>query len=231
MKSFTTTLLGVLLLASAASSFAKTARKTYSGSYKGQSCTVQMTWHNWEGQGAVDGVIKVSGGASIPFSGSNSQPGVIELKASGESFRLIRRDAGRTALWSSAKLSFTEAAPTPSPTPKPSPSPSEAILSPESEPAPKMVDETYTGTWKGQEFTARIRWAPSDEPGILRRGRGTISMAGGQQISVEGSQPSAEAAEFSLNPDETGETYKTTKTTRDGTQSWEGNSLILTEKK
>jgi hypothetical protein len=56
-------------------------------------------------------------------------------------------------------------------------------------------------------------------------------MAGGQQVSIEGTQRSTEEREFSIKPDETGETYKTTKTTRSGNDSWEGNSLILIEKK
>ncbi|HMJ04893.1 MAG TPA: hypothetical protein VK474_01425 [Chthoniobacterales bacterium] len=98
-------------------------------------------------------------------------------------------------------------------------------------PDQRMVDETYTGLWRGQEFTARIRWAPGDEPGIVRRGRGTMTMPGGQQIPIEGVQPSAEGAEFSIKPGETAQNYKTTKTTREGSPSWEGEALILTEKK
>jgi len=229
MKSFTTTLLAALFLASAASSLAKAAKKTYAGSYNGLPCTVQMTWHNWEGLGAVDGVIKVSGRTIIPFSGSNSQSGVIELQAAGETIRLVRGGGGKAASWTSAKLSFTETAATPTPTP--SPSPTEEVLIPGSEMAERMVDESYTGSWRGQQFTARVRWAPGDEPGIIRRGRGTITMAGGQQFAIEGWQPSAEAAEFSIKPDETGETYKTTKTSRDGNESWEGGSLVLTPTK
>jgi hypothetical protein len=234
MKSFTTTLLALLFLGSASSAFAKAAKKTYFGSYKGHPCTVQMTWHNWDGLGPIDGVIMAAGGAVVPFSGSNSQPGVIELQANGESLRLTRSGAGKASSWTSSKLSITEGAPapTPSPTPKSSPSPSpQEVLTNGSETVERMVDETYTGSWRGQEFTARIRWAPGDEPGILRRGRGTITMASGRQVSIEASQPSVDAAEFSIKPDETGETYKTTKTTRDGTESWESSSLTLTGKK
>lgn len=233
MKSFTTTLLVVLFLACTSNVFAKVAKKTYSGSYKGRPCIVQMTWHNWEGLGAIDGVIRVSDRELIPFSGSNSQSGVIELTVGGESFRLVRRDLGKTASWSSSRLSFTEtgSAPTPSPTPKASPSPTAEVLTTDSEIPERMVDESYTGTWRGQEFTARVRWAPGDEPGIIRRGRGTITLAGGQQFAIEGWQPSADAAEFSIKPDEKGETYKTTKTIRSGNPSWESDSLTLTEKK
>lgn len=233
MKNFTTTLLALCLLASASSSFAKAARKTYAGSYKGQPCTVQMTWHNWDGLGAIDGVIKVGAGATIPFSGENFQTGVIELNAAGESFRLVRKDMGKTASWTGSRLSFSEsaAAPTPTPTPKPSPSPTPDALTADSETPGQMVDETYAGNWRGRECTVRIRWAPGDEPGIVRRGRGTITMADGQQVPIEGAQPSAEAAEFTVKPGETAETYKTTKATRSGNPSWESEFLILTEKK
>src|SRR6187455_2472505 len=104
MKSFTTTLLVALFLATAASSFARTVTKSYSGSYKGQPCTVQMNWRNWEGLGPVDGVI-VSNGATIPFSGINSAAGVVELNAAGDSIRLLRKGAGT---WAGGKLSITE---------------------------------------------------------------------------------------------------------------------------
>lgn len=234
MKRFVTTLLTVLFLATASSSLASAAKKTYSGSYKGQPCTIKMTWSNWEGLGPVSGAIHLSSGAVIPISGSNSQLGVIELTAAGESFRLMRKGAGKTTSWASSRLSFTEgAAPTPTPSPSPSPTPqpspvTEEVLTPESEmPPPRMVDESYTGTWRGQQFTAQMRWAPADEPQIVRRGRGTITVAGGQKFSIEGMQPSAEAAEFSIKPDATGETYKTTKTTRDGSEVWESSSLTL----
>jgi hypothetical protein len=50
-------------------------------------------------------------------------------------------------------------------------------------------------------------------------------MSGGQKFSIEGWQPSAEAAEFNIKPDMSGETYKTTKTTRDGSEAWESSSL------
>jgi hypothetical protein len=88
-----------------------------------------------------------------------------------------------------------------------------------------MVDETCTGSWRGQQFTAQMRWAPADEPQIVRRGRGTITMSGGQKFTIEGWQPSADAAEFNIKPDASGETYKTTKTTRDGSEAWESSSL------
>ena len=94
-----------------------------------------------------------------------------------------------------------------------------------------MVDETYTGSLRGQQFTAKIRWAPGDEPGVVRRGRGIITTADGQQIPVEGVQSGPDAAEFSIKPGDTGETYKTKKATGAGGQSWQSEVLTLTEKK
>lgn len=232
MKSSSIRLVLLILLVGAAPSFARVAKKTYAGSYKGQPCSVQMTWENWEGLGAIEGVIKVASGATIPFSGSNSQPGVIQFRAGGESFRLVRKDLGKTASWTSSKFSFTESAPAPTPTPKPSPSPVLEPLSADSGTSDQMMDENYTGNLRGQELTAHIRWAPGDEPGIVRLGRGTITLANGQQISVEARQGSAESAEFTIKPDDTTETYKTRKITHDdGNPSWASESLILTEKK
>ena len=224
----------VLFLATASSSLAGAAKKTYSGSYKGQPCTVKVTWSNWEGLGPIAGAIYLSSGATVAFSGSNSQPGVIELTAAGESFRLVRNGGGKAASWTGSRFSFSEApAPTPTPSPTPQSSPvTEEVLIPESQmPPPRMVDETYTGSWRGQQFTAQMRWAPADEPQIVRRGRGTITMSGGQNFSIKGWQPSADAAEFNIKPDASGETYKTTKTTRDGSEAWESSSLTLTQTK
>jgi len=209
----------VLFLATVSLSLAGAAKKTYSGSYKGQPCIVKVTWYNWEGLGPIAGMIYLSPGAVVTFSGSNSQPGVIELTAAGESFRLVRKGA---AAWTGSQFSFSEA---PASTPTPSPTPPSQV------PPSQMVDETYTGSWRGQQFTAQMRWAPGDEPQIVRRGRGTITMSGGQKFSIEGWQPSADAAEFNIKPDASGETYKTTKTTRDGSEAWESSSLTLTQTK
>lgn len=325
MKSFTTSLLAVLLLASGSSALAKITKRTYAGSYKGMACTVEMNWHNWEGLGAIDGVILVADGTTLPFSGSNSRPGVIEFKANGNSFRLVRRDVGRTISWVSSKLSFTEAAPAPPPTPTPAPTPTptpqnsgkqyrgtykgepctvelvwqqgnvtgtlalasgkklpisgeapgDGVLRVRVEgdeqmhalkvraggngepsftgdslaftevsgattaaavppptpaiPEPRMIEQTYTGSWRGKQFTARVRWAPGDNPGIIRRGRGILTLDSGQKFSIEGWQPGEDAAEFSITPDETGETYKTSKAIRSGKAAWESDSLILME--
>ena len=223
----------VLFLATVSSSLAGAAKKTYSGSYKGQPCIVKVTWYNWEGLGPVAGAIHLSSRAVVTFSGSNSQPGVLELTAAGESFRLVRKGVGKAGSWTGSRFSFSEGpAPTPTPSPSPTPQPSpvtEEVLTPESQmPPPRMVDETYTGSWRGQQFTAQMRWAPADEPQIVRRGRGTITLSGGQKFSIEGWQPSADAAEFNIKPDANGETYKTTKTTRDGSEAWESSSLTLT---
>ncbi|MEO5722679.1 MAG: hypothetical protein ABIR71_14610 [Chthoniobacterales bacterium] len=221
-----------LLWASAAFAFAEVTTKTYSGSYNGIACTVRMTWHNWTGLGPIDGRITLADGTTIPFSGSNSQSGVLEFKAKGHSFRLVRRDVGRKTSWVSAKLVFTEgAAATPTPTPTPSPSPS-----PTPEPAPEisestMVEQAYTGSWKGKALTAQMRWAPGDSPGVTRRGRGTVTMEDGTQFSIEGWQRGVDSTEFGLIPDENAETYKTTKTDSDGNVVWESSSLTLTEKK
>ena len=231
MKRFITTVLTLLFLASVSSALASVANKTYSGSYKGQPCIVKVTWYNWEGLGPIAGMIRVASGATVPFSGSNSQPGVIELTAAGESFRLVRGNVGKGASWTGPRFSFSEG-PMPTPTPSPTPSPSEEVLIPEEQmPPPRMVDETYTGSWRGQQFTAQVRWAPGDEPQIFRRGRGTMTMAGGQKFSIEGTQSSADAAEFSIKPDASGEIYRTTKTTRDGNESWESTALTLTQTK
>ena len=216
----------VLFLATVSLSLAGAAKKTYSGSYKGQPCVVKVTWYNWEGLGPIAGVIHLSSGTVVTFSGSNSQPGVIELTAAGESFRLVRKDVGKAASWTGSRFSFSEAlAPTPTPSPTPQSSPVTEV------PPSRMVDETYVGSWRGQQFTAQMRWAPGDEPQIVRRGLGTITMSGGQKFSIEGWQPSADAAEFNIKPDPSGETYKTTKTTRDGSEAWESSSLTLTQTK
>jgi hypothetical protein len=224
----------VLFLATVSLSLAGAAKKTYSGSYKGQPCIVKVTWYNWEGLGPIAGAIHLTSGAVVTFSGSNSQPGVIELTAAGESFRLVRKGVEKAASWTGSRFSFSEGpAPTPTPSPTPQSSPvTEEVLTPESQmPPPRMVDETYTGSWRGQQFTAQMRWAPADEPQIVRRGRGTITLSGGQKFSIEGWQPSADAAEFNIKPDASGETYKTTKTTRDGSETWESSSLTLTQTK
>ena len=224
----------VLFLATVSLSLAGAAKKTYSGSYKGQPCIVKVTWYNWEGLGPIAGGIHLSSGAVVTFSGSNSQPGVIELTAAGESFRLVRKGGEKATSWTGSRFSFSEApAPTPNPSPTPQSSPvTEEVLIPESQvPPSRMVDESYTGSWRGQQFTAQMRWAPGDEPQIVRRGRGTITMSGGQKFSIEGWQPSADAAEFNIKPDASGETYKTTKTTRDGSEAWESSSLTLTQTK
>ena len=214
----------VLFLATVSLSLAGAAKKTYSGSYKGQPCIVKVTWYNWEGLGPIAGLIYLSPGAVVTFSGSNSQPGVIELTAAGESFRLVRKGGGKAASWTGSRFSFSEA-PALTPTPSPTPIPESQV------PPSGMVDETYTGSWRGQQFTAQMRWAPGDEPQLVRRGLGTITMSGGQKLSIEGWQPSADAAEFNIKPDASGETYKTTKTTRDGSATWESSSLTLTQTK
>jgi hypothetical protein len=46
---------------------------------------------------------------------------------------------------------------------------------------------------------------PAGEHQIVRRGRGTIKMSVGQKFSIEGWQPSADAAEFNIKPDASGE--------------------------
>jgi hypothetical protein len=240
MKRFQTTLLTVLFLAVVSSALASAAKKTYAGSFKGQPCVVKATWYNWEGLGAIAGTIHLTSGGVVSFSGSNSQPGVIDVTAAGESFRLSRKGGAKGTSWTGSKFSFSEGplpTPTPSPSPSASPSPqpgsaTEEVLIPESQmPPPKMVDETYTGTWRGQQFTAQMRWAPGDEPQIVRRGRGTITLPGGEKLSIEGTQSTTDAAEFSIKPDTTGEIYKTTKTTREGNEAWESSSLTLTQTK
>ena len=212
-----------LLLASASLAFAQRATKSYSGTYNGTACTVQMTWHNWAGLGPVDGRIRLANGATIPFSGSNSRSGVLEITANGNPIRLVRSGAGRQTSWVSPTLSITESAPTPTPSPSPSPAPAAGESS--------ITDQTYTGTWNGKPFTAQMRWAPGDSPEILRRGFGKVTMEDGTQMSIEGWQPGADAMEFSLAPDPSGATYKTTKTTSDGQPAWESSSLTLIEKK
>ena len=233
MKSFTITLFATLFLVSVTTSWARPAKKTYSGSYKGRPCTVQMTWSNWDGLGAVDGVIKIVGGTSIPFTGVNSQSGVIELDAGGDSLRLVRSGG---ATWSGNGLSMTEARPTPSPTPSvtptPSASPADGIVTTDTgAPEQRMVDELYTGSYRGQEVNVQMRWAPGDEPGIMRRGRGVITMPGGQQVPVEAVQSNPEGAEFNVQYGGGPETYKATKGTRGEAQSWESEGLTLTQKK
>jgi hypothetical protein len=46
-----------------------------------------------------------------------------------------------------------------------------------------------------------LKRAPADEPQIVRRGRSTIMMSWGQTFSIEGWQPSTDAAEFNIKPD------------------------------
>ena len=228
MKRLTKHLFVVLLLASGSFAFAAAIAKSYSGSYNGAACTVRVNWHNWSGLGAIDGQIKLAGGTTIPFAGSNTRPGVIEFKANGSSFRLVRSDAGRKVSWVGNKLSFTEGAaatPTPTPTPTPSPSPTPEELE------SKMVEHSYTGSWKGKGITVHMRWAPGDTPEVISRGRGTVTMDDGTLFAIEGWQPSADSTEFSLTPDEADATYKTTKTTKEGTVAWESTSLTLTETK
>ncbi len=213
-----------LLLAGGSLAFAEVTTKNYSGSYNGSPCTVKLTWHNWTGLGPIDGRIKLADGTAIPLSGSNSGPGVLDFKANGKSFRLVRSNAGRKAAWVSAKLSFIEGAaatPTPTATPTPAPEISESTI----------IDEAYTGSWKGKTFNAHMRWAPGDTPDVIRRGRGTVTMEDGSQFSIEGWQPGADSTDFSLTPDEGGQTYKTTKVTTDGKVTWESSTLTLTEKK
>ena len=214
-----------LLLVSASSACAQRATKFYSGTYNGAACTAQLTWHNWAGLGPVNGRIKLASGATISVTGSNSQPGVLDLTANGTAIRLARKGAGRQTSWLSPTLSLTEGAPSPTPTPSPSPSP--ATAAGES----SIIDQAYTGTWNGKPFTAQMRWAPGDTPEVLRRGVGKVTLQDGTEISIEGWQPSAESMQFSLAPDPSGETYKTNKATSDGQPAWESSSLTLIEKK
>lgn len=216
-----------LLLASASLAFAQATTKSYSGTYNGTACTVQMTWRNWAGLGAVDGRIKLARGATIPFSGSNTQTGVLDLTANGTAIRLVRTGGGRNTSWSSPTLSLTESAPTPTPSPSPTPTPPLMSGTGES----PLVDQTYTGTRNGKAITAQMRWAPGDTPEVLRRGFGTATLEDGTQVSIEGWQPSADSMEFSLAPDPGGATYKTTKSTGEGKAGWESSSLTLIEKK
>ncbi|MGI8820096.1 MAG: hypothetical protein ACR2ID_04400 [Chthoniobacterales bacterium] len=218
-----------LLLASASLAFAQATTKSYSGTYNGAACTVQMTWRNWAGLGAVDGRIKLARGATIPFSGSNTQTGVLDLTANGTAIRLVRRGGGRNTSWSSPTLSLIESAPTPTPSPSPSPTPTPPPMSGTGESS--LVDQTYTGTWNGKAFTAQMRWAPGDTPEVLRRGVGKATLEDGTQVSIEGWQPSADSMEFSLAPDPGGATYKTTKSTGEGKAGWESSSLTFIEKK
>jgi hypothetical protein len=221
----TQALVMALFLASASLASAQVTRKSYFGTYNGAPCTVQMNWYNWAGLGPVDGRIKVANGATIAFTGSNTQNGVLDLNAGGNSIRLVRRTAGRKTSWTSPTLSLTEgAAPTPTPSPSPTPMAGDAS-------GAWLVDQTYTGTWKGKPFTAQMRWAPGDTPEVLRRGFGTVTLEDGTQLSIEGSQLNAESMEFSLAPDSTGETYKTTKAAAEGIVGWESSSLTLIEKK
>ena len=218
-----------VLLASASFALAQRATKSYTGTYNGAPCTAQLAWHNWKGLGPVDGVIKLASGTTIPVAGSNSQTGVLDLTAKGTSIRLVRSSAGRRTAWVSPTLSLTEGG-SPTPTPSPSPSPTPNALAAAGD---LIVDETYTGTWKGKAFTAQMRWAPGETPDVLRRGAGKMTLEDGTQVAIEGSQPSADSAEFSVAPDGgSGELYKTTKAASgDGKAGWESSDLKLIEKK
>ncbi len=86
-----------LLLASASFAFPQQrVSKSYTGTYNGAACTVQMTWHDWAGWGPVDGRIRLANGTTIPFSGSNPQAGVLDLTVNGTPIRLVRRGTGRS---------------------------------------------------------------------------------------------------------------------------------------
>ncbi len=231
MKRLITHLFAIaLFFASASFAFAAVTTKTYSGSYNGAGCTVRMNWQNWKGLGPIDGRITLADGTTIPFSGSNSQPGVLEFKANGNSFRLVRREVGGKTSWVSAKLSFTEGT-APTPTPSPSPSPSPTPTAPPEISESFMIEQAYTGSWKGKPLTAQMRWAPGDSPEVTRQGRGTVTMEDGTQVSIEGWQRSDGSADFSFTPDESAETYKTTQAASDGNVTWASDSLTLTEKK
>ena len=213
-----------LLLASASYAFAQQrVTKSYSGTYNGAACTVQMTFQNWAGWGPVDGRIRLANGTTIPFSGSNPRAGILDLTVNGTPIRLVRKGTGRASPWQSPTLSFTEGAPTPTPSPSPSPVATGG--------EDTIIDRTYSGTWKGKPFTAQMRWAPGDTPDVLRRGVGTVTLEDGTKVSIEGWQPSADSMEFSLASDPGGETYKTTKATSDGKPAWESSSLTLIENK
>ncbi len=220
-----------LLLASASLASAQATTKSYSGTYNGAPCTAQMTWRNWAGLGGVDGRIKLASGATIPFSGSNTQTGILDLSVKGTALRLVRRGGWRNTSWSSPTLSLTESAPTPTPSPSPSPSPTPTPPRLSGTGFSPLVDQPYTGTWNGKAVTAQLRWAPGDTPAVLRRGVGKATLEDGTQVSIEGWQPSADSMEFSLAPDPGGATYKTTKSTADGKAGWESSSLTLIEKK
>ena len=217
-----------LLFASASLACGQRTTKSYSGTYNGTPCTAQLAWHNWKGLGPVDGRIKLASGASIAVAGSNSQTGVLDLTANGTSIRLVRNSrAGGKTSWVSPALSLTEGG---GPTPTPSPSPTPGAIAATGD---LIVDETYTGTWKGKTFTAQMRWAPGDTPEVIRRGAGKVTLEDGTEVSIEGWQPSADSAEFSITPDGAGgEIYKTTKAASgDGKAAWQSSSLTLIEKK
>jgi hypothetical protein len=218
-----------LLLASASFAFAQRTAKSYIGVYNGAPCTAQLAWHNWKGLGPVDGRIKLASGATVAVSGSNSATGVLDLSVNGAPIRLVRSSARGKTSWVSSTLSLTEGvAPTPTPSPSPTPIPGAVA-----DAGDLIIDQTYTGTWKGKAFTAQMRWAPGDTPEVLRRGAGTMTLEDGTQVSIEGSQPSADAAEFSLTANAAGsEVHKTTKAaSADGKAAWESGDLKLIEKK
>jgi hypothetical protein len=216
MKRFIThSIVTALLLASASFAFAQQrVAKSYSGTYNGAACTVQMTWHNWAGWGPVDGRIRLANGTTISFSGSNPQAGVLDLTVNGTPIRLVRKGAGRASPWQSSTLSFTEGAP--SATPSPSPSPTPTLGSAPAGGEDSIIDRTYTGTWKGKPFTAQMRWAPGDTPDVLRRGVGKVTLEDGTKISIEagnpapidGVQPRVRCERRDLQDDESDERWK-----------------------
>lgn len=164
----------LLFLATGSPSFAKTTTMTYSGSYKGQECSVQVNWHNWTGLGPVDGHINLPDGTTIPFSGNNSRKGVLEIEAAGESVTLVKERDGNTVSWIGKELSFSDA-----PGSKPSITPKTSATGANDERSnPKVAShkavwviacqasssrqeaEKYVDVWAKRGFTSGSLWIP-----------------------------------------------------------------------
>ena len=218
LTSFLCMLVLLLLLATGSSSFAKTTAMTYSGSYKGQECSVQVNWHNWSGLGPVDGHINLPDGTTIPFSGNNSRKGVLEIEAAGESVTLVKERDGNAVSWIGKQLNFSDSVASGNPPGTPKASVEKEI-----------VKKSYTGTWRGKDCTAKITWTPGDDPGTLWTGEGQLVVEGDMVLAITGWQPRADYIEFFIAPDPTKENYKATKQILGRSISWVGRFLSLTE--
>ncbi len=217
---FTESGAGVDAPAKRKSSAARGTAREYSGTYRGESCNVDLPWLN----GKVSGTLLLESGKEMALSGEEPGDAVLRIRIAGSDrvHRLKLSTANGETSFVGDQLSFTEVSN--------SGSAGHSVKAPEP-PDEDFGQKSYTGSWRGRDCTARITWTPTDDPDTLREGQGTLIVEGDMALSITALQLRENYIEFGIEPDETGENYKATREVRRGRTSWTGRFLTLTEAK